>query len=149
MSLLVICMLSSLAVVLNTKLGRVLQLTIGLHCVTRKLLNDVALSIQLTINLLFISRGGPSGVLHLFSSLSIIFHYDFWLVWGSVSFTPRSFKYVSSASKIATLQSSRNLSTGILSSLFFNHPFDGFSDPWWIPRSEFGQSTGYEVRHVK
>ena len=57
MSLLVICMLSSLAVVLNTKLGRVLKL-MGLHWVAKKLLNDVALSLQLTIHMLYISSRG-------------------------------------------------------------------------------------------
>ena len=46
-------MLSNLAVVL----------TMGLHCVAKKLLNAMAL--QLTINLLFISRGGIFGALHL------------------------------------------------------------------------------------
>ena len=87
-------MLFSLAVVLNTMLWGVLKLIMDVHFVAKELLNAVALSLQLTINLLFISRGGIFGALHLFSSLLIIFQYDFWLVWGSVSSTPRSFKCV-------------------------------------------------------
>ena len=45
MTLLVICMLTSLAVVLSTKLGRV---TMDLHCVAKKLLNAVALLVLYT-----------------------------------------------------------------------------------------------------
>ena len=65
---LIIDMLSSLAVGLNTELGRLLKLTMGLHYLRIKCCGFI----QLTLNLLFIAL---FGTLHLFTSLEIAVGY--------------------------------------------------------------------------
>ena len=69
-------------------LGRILLLTISLHCLQKKSLNILAFSLQLRMNLLSKKSGGILGAADLFNTLFISFQYDFWQVSGLCSLLP-------------------------------------------------------------
>ena len=69
-------------------MGSVLSLIRGVHCAAKYLLNSLAFSLQSNTNLLLARIGGILGALHLFSTLVIIFQYDFGGVFGSLSLSP-------------------------------------------------------------